>query len=79
MNAESSVADVSKQVDLMDAIYMVKMAWQSVQTTTIKNCLHKAGMTAMHNTKVKRVEKLKVNPKLICGSSKTFDVASDRS
>jgi hypothetical protein len=43
INAESSVAEVSKQIDLMDAIHMVATAWQSVQSTTIKNCFRKAG------------------------------------
>ena len=43
INAESSVAEVSKQIDLMDTIHMVTTAWQSVQSTAIKNCFRKAG------------------------------------
>lgn len=43
MDTISSVSELSKSVDILEAIYFVKSAWQQVSPTTIKNCFAKAG------------------------------------
>ncbi|KAH0817235.1 hypothetical protein GEV33_005556 [Tenebrio molitor] len=43
----NSASELSKSIDLLEAIYFVKKAWQQVSSTTIMNCFPKSG--SRHN------------------------------
>lgn len=43
MDSIQSTAELSKSIDLLEAIYFIKKAWQQVSSATIKNCFVKAG------------------------------------
>lgn len=43
MDGIKSTAELSKSIDLLEAIYFIKNAWEQVSPSTIKNCFLKAG------------------------------------
>jgi hypothetical protein len=43
VNSINSASELSKSIDLLEAIYFVKKAWQQVSSTTIMNCFRKSG------------------------------------
>ncbi|XP_061184351.1 tigger transposable element-derived protein 4-like [Saccostrea echinata] len=44
--SELSANDLAKRVTLLDAIHMLRKAWNAVKSSTIQNCFRKAGFTA---------------------------------
>lgn len=43
MNCAKSASKVSKSIHVLDALCIIKIAWDKVETATIKNCIRKSG------------------------------------
>lgn len=45
IEAASSATELSKSINVLEAVYFIKAAWNKVEATTIQNCFRKAGFS----------------------------------
>lgn len=49
LETSKSIVELTKAIDVLEALFFIKQAWQEVSSAAIKNCLKKAGFKKSHN------------------------------
>lgn len=48
LKTSKALENLTKSIDVLDAIFFIKHAWQEVSSAIIKNCFKKAGFQKSH-------------------------------